>query len=254
MAVLEGHQPILQRLSATERKAAIRAAFQVGADWWFANYLPLRFSKYARAKLNYELHSSHIKRKKDFKANDPLVWSGQSRDAVLGNSRFAVGGSADHPYADLKMRLPGPRAPIVYQVLNTILDSEMPGVAREIGNALQEILAQAVSPGGRSKRLTLAGASSSLSSAAATAGRARITGRQTARDEAEDDRVRITESKPAAVRARANRLQATHDRWRRTSGGSAPVGGDTGAQAASYIGSSRYHHAAAQRRYRARYA
>jgi hypothetical protein len=251
---LEGLAPIRAKLSATEWKAAVRAAFQLGGEWWIGNYLPLRFTKYARAKLNYELHSSHIKRKKDFEATDPLVWTGQTRDAVLGNAHVAVGGSADHPYADIKMATPGPRAPIVYQVLNTILDSEMPGVSREIADALQAILAQAVTLGGRSKRLTLAGASTSLSSPAAAVGRARIENRQTVRDAAEDDRVRITEARPAAIEMRQNRLKRTHDRWRRTSGGSAPVGGDGGQMAASYANSSRYRHAAAQRRHRARYA
>jgi hypothetical protein len=253
--VLEGAAPILKRLSATEQKAAVRVAWLAGAVWWIASYLVLRFTRYARAKLDYELHSSHIKRKQNYNAPDPLVWTGETRDAVLGNARPVVGGSAGEPWADIKMRTNAPRAPIVYRVLNTILDSEMPGVAKVIAATLQDLLAAAVSPGGRSKRLTLAGASSSLNSPQATAARtasaALADQRQGARDQAEDDRVRITEARPNARAKVQSRLKRTHDKWRRTSGGSAPIQG--GGMSQTYAGSSRHAHAVAQSRHRARY-
>lgn len=253
--VLDGAKPILKRMSVGEQKSAIRTAWEAGAVWWIVNYLVLRFSRYARAKLGYELKSGHIKRKKDYGANDPLVWTGETRDAVLGNARPVVGGSASQPWADVKMRTPGPRSAIVYKVLNTILDSEMPGVAKVIAATLQALLAAAVSVGGRSKRLTLAGASSNLSSPHAATERAAhqqmADQRQTARDASEDDRVRITENRPSAQAAVQARLKRTHDTWRRTSGGSAPIQG--GGMSQTYAGSSRHAHAQAQARYRSRY-
>jgi hypothetical protein len=133
---------------------------------------------------------------------------------VLGNARPVVGGSASQPWADIKMRTNGPRAEIVYKVLNTILDSEMPGVAKVIAATLQALLAGAVSIGGRSKRLTLAGSSSSLASPQAAAARTAhgqvSERRQTARDQSEDDRVRITENRPGARAQAQSRLKRTH--------------------------------------------
>lgn len=253
--VLDGAAPILKRLSAGEQKAAIRVAWEAGAVWWIANYLLLRFSRYARAKLGYELHSSHIKRKQNYDAPDPLVWTGETRDNVLATARPVVGGSASTPWADIKMRTGAARAEIVYRVLNTILDSEMPGVAKVIAATLQDLLAAAVSTGGRSKRLTLAGASSSLTGAAATKARTArdllSDQRQTARDQSEDDRVRIKENRPSAKAAIQSRLKRTHDTWRRQSGGSTPTQG--GGMSKTYAGSTRHAHAQAQARHRARY-
>lgn len=254
--VLEGYQPILKRLSASEVKLAIRAAMDTGARWWIANYLPLRFQRYARAKLGYELHSSHIKRKKNYDAPDPLVWTGETRESVLKTARVAVGGSAGSPYADIKMRTGGPRHKIVYQVLNTILDSEMPGVAMIIDAELAAILSQAVSPGGRSKRLTLAGAGSSLTSPAATAARKLNSNIRGDRNDAVLDAGASKERFESAQkdnRARVqSRLKRTHDRWRRQSGGSAADGAASG-MSQTYTGSSRYRHAQAQARHRSRY-
>lgn len=254
--VMEGFQPILKRLSASEQKAAIRAAFDVGGQWWVANYLPLRFTRYARAKLGYELRSSHIKRKKNYNAPDPLVWTGETRTSVLGTVRVAVGGSASAPWADIKMRTGGPRHKTVYEVLGTIPDSEMPGVAKVIGEKLQAILAQAVSPGGRSKRLTLAGASTKLSGPRAAA--ARTVSRQV-RGDLNDARLdagvaqeRFATERPAARARVQSRLKRTHDRWRRQSGGSAADGAASG-MSQTYASSSRYRHAQAQARHRSRY-
>lgn len=254
--VLEGFQPILQRLSATEMKLAVRVSYEAGAGWWIVNYLTLRFTRYARAKLGYELRSSHIKRKKNHGAPDPLVWTGETRESVLKTARVVSGGTAEGPWVDIKMRTGGPRAKIVYEVLSTILDSEMPGVAKVIGEQLQAIVDQAISPSKRSKRLTLAGASSQLGSAAANVARAQ---HRTARGDRNDAvldagaaRERFEAEQPARRARIQSRLKRTHDRWRRQSGGSAADGAASG-MSATYRGSSRYRHAQAQARYRARY-
>lgn len=254
--VLEGFQPILQRLSATEMKLAVRVSFEVGGGWWIVNYLTLRFTRYARAKLGYELHSSHIKRKKAYNAPEPLVWTGETRESVLKTARVIAGGTASGPWVDIKMRAGGPRHKIVYEVLNTILDSEMPGVAKVIGEQLQSIIDQAVSPGGRSKRLTLAGASSNLNSPASQLARKQSMTAKGDRNDATLDagaaKDRFEAERPAARARVQSRLKTTHDRWRRSSGGSANDGAASG-MSKTYAGSSRYRHAQAQARHRSRY-
>lgn len=254
--VLEGFQPILQRLSATEMKLAVRVSFEAGAGWWIVNYLTLRFTGYARAKLGYELRSSHIKRKKQYNAPDPLVWTGETRESVLKTARVVAGGTATGPWVDIKMRTGGPRHKVVYQVLSTILDSEMPGVAKVIGEQLQAIIDQAISPGGRSKRLTLAGASSKLGSASANVARKQAATARGDRNDAVLDagagKDRFAAEKPANQAKVQSRLKRTHDRWRRSSGGSANDGAASG-MSKTYAGSSRYRHAQAQARHRARY-
>lgn len=255
-ATLEGFQPLLQRLSATEMKLAIRVSYEAGAGWWISNYLTLRFTRYATAKLGYELRSGHIRRKKDYGAPDPLVWTGETRESVFKTARVVSGGTADGPWVDIRMRTGGPRHKIVYQVLSTILQAEMPGVAKAVADQLQAILDQAVSPGGRSKRLTLAGASSSLASPKAQLARAQHRTARGDRNDATLDagaaRERFTAEKPANQARVQRRLKRTHDGWRRRSGGSAADGAASG-MSQTYAGSSRYRHAQAQARHRARY-
>ena len=255
--VLDGFQPLLRRLSATEMKLAVRVSFEAGGGWWITNYLTLRFTRYARAKLGYELRSSHIKRKKDFGAPDPLVWTGETRASVLRTARVVAGGTASGPWVDIKMRTGGPRHKTVYQVLSTILDSEMPGVAKIIGEQLQLIIDQAVSPGGRSKRMTLAGAKSSLASpAAAVARKQAATQRGDLNDaqlDAGSDRDRLNAERPNARARVQSRLKATHAGWRRKAGGSASGGAAGDGLSQTYLGSARYRHAQAQQRHRSRY-
>lgn len=253
---LSGFTPILERLSATEQKLAVQAAMSAGAHWWIGSYLPMRFTRYARAKLGYELRSSHIKRKKNYGAPDPLVWTGETRESILKTVRTAVGGTAVSPYVDVKMRTGGPRHQTVYQVLNTILQSEMDGVSRVVGAELQSILAQAISPSKRSRRLTLAGASSKLGSDAANVARAQ---HRTARGDRNDATLdaaaakeRFAAERPANRARVQSRLKRTHDRWRRASGGSANDGAASG-MSRTYANSSRYRHAQAQARHRSRY-
>ncbi|HEX3132638.1 MAG TPA: hypothetical protein VHX44_03535, partial [Planctomycetota bacterium] len=88
---------------------AVRVAFEAGGGWWIVNYLTLRFTRYARAKLGYELHSSHIKRKKQYNAPDPLVWTGETRESVLKTAHVVSGGTSSGPWVDIKMRTGGPR-------------------------------------------------------------------------------------------------------------------------------------------------
>ncbi len=248
-AILEGHEPILKRLSKGERKGAEQAAMQAGAARFFGDYAHLRFTRYATARLGYFLRSGHIKRKKDFGVPEPLVWTGETRVSVLTRARIAVAGSAGAPTAEIKMPLPGPRAPIVVETLSQVIDSEMGGFAEEAGKVLTEILGQTSSTGGKSKKLTLAGASSSLTGISARRARALRGDRNDHLEDAKARRSSITDARPANAAAVAARTQRTHNRWRRQAGGSAPTGGPS----QTYLRSTRYRHAQAQARYRARY-
>jgi hypothetical protein len=252
-AVLDGAAPILKRLSKAERKLAEQAAIGAGAARWFADFAPLRFTRYARARLGYALRSGHIKRKKDYGVPEPLVWTGETKVSVLTRARFAIAGSAGKPTAEIKMPLPGPRAPIVGETLSQVLDSELGGFGEEAGRVLGEILGGATGVSKRSKKLTLAGASSSLTGVSARRARALQGDRNDHLQDAQARRSAIADARPAHAAAVSRRLKRTHDRWRRTSGGSAgPVGG-AGAPAGTYLRSTRYRHAQAQARYRARY-
>lgn len=249
--VLEGHKPILDRLSPRERKAAEHAAMHAGAVRWFTDYGPLRFTPYSRARLGYVLKSGHAKRKKGYGVPEPLIWTGETREAVLSDPRFKVGGPAGRPWVEVRFRLPGPRAPIVYEVLSTILDSEMGGFAQNAGEVLTETLGQATGLGGKSNRVTLRGATSSLGGSAARLGRKAAAARSELGQAAEDRRVAIAEARPAHQARVARRLKRTHDRWRRTAGGAAPT--QAGGMSQSYLRSSRYRRARQQAAYRARY-
>ncbi len=252
-SVLDGAEPILKRLGKAERKLAEQAAIGAGAARWFADYAHLRFTRYARTKLGYALRSGHVKRKKDFGVPEPLVWTGETRISVLTRARFAVAGSAGNPTAEVKMPLPGARAPIVGQTLSQVLDSELGGFGEEAGRVLAEILGGAVSVGGKSKKLTLAGVSSSLTGVSARRARALTGDRNDHLEDAKARRDGIADRRPAQAAAVASRTRRTHDKWRRTSGGAAGTPGGVDKPAASYLRSPRYRHAQAQARYRARY-
>ena len=161
-AIFQGAEPILKRLSKNERKGAEQAALGAGAARFFVDFTPLRFTRYATAKLDYRLRSGHLKRKRLFGVTDPLVWTGDTRASVLGRSRIAVAGTAGHPTADLKMPLPGPRPEVVVKTLSAVLESELAGFAQVAGQVLTELLGQASSVGGKSKKLTLTGAKSAV--------------------------------------------------------------------------------------------
>lgn len=168
--VLDGLEPYRKTFSAGEWKLMIRSAFTAGCQAWLEQYLPLRFTNYARAKLAYRLQSGHIRRKQHFGAPEPLVWTGETQESVLSRAAVKVGGSAQKPYGRIPMRLPGPRAEVVVSVLSTILDSEMGLVARTIEQEAQRMLAQATvterrktgTNKGAVSRRTFAGAASRL--------------------------------------------------------------------------------------------
>jgi hypothetical protein len=256
--VMEGVERYRKTFSAAEWKAAVRAAFEAGAFAWIADFLEKRFTGYATAKLGYALRSGHVKRKKNYGVPQPLVWTGETMESVLSQATVRVSGSAANSTASIPMRVPGPRAPIVYEVLSTILDTEMGPTAREIERVLHGLIDQStvtkITKSGKNKgkvrKRTFAGVSTRVDQRNATrTQRVRQQERfDAANARAEDRRVELSETLGARQEQVQQRLRRTHAQWRRQAGGAAPTGGP----AAAYAASPRFRRAQAQSRYRQR--
>jgi hypothetical protein len=246
--VFDQYKCQLARLTRSQVKDVLRASLQAGAWWWTTNYLMLRFTWYAGAKLGYALTSGHIKRKKDYNSPLPLVWTGTTRYSVAKTVAVREGGSSANPFVDVKYRVGGPRAPVVFRVLNTILQSEMGGVVRVIEATLADLLSGARKRGGRSLKMELPADSPKLMRQAhESSARGQIAPQA---GDANDFKEDWAAHKNAAQQKVQRRLKLTHARWRRTAGGSAPVSG--GGVSRTYAGSHRERYAMAQSRYRER--
>jgi len=182
--------------------------------------------------------------------------------------RVKTGGSARRPYADIRMRMGGPRAEIVYQVLNTILDGELAGGGVALVESMwAEIIGQSLVTGtvqrnARGKRKGDV-RSRQLRGGTLTALEVRQhQRRQERRDDmqagAEDRRVELLEGRGAGRDAAQRALTRTHDQWRRQSGGAAafaasPARRAEDGMARAYRTGPRYRKAQAQARYRRRH-
>lgn len=266
---MEGMTPILRTFSTAQQKEIMQHLLGELAEWWIDEWLPQRFeSRYARGKLGYHLRSSHINRKRYYGAPEPLTWTGDTRESVFETARVKTGGSAKKPYADIRMQLGGPRADIVYQVLNTILDGELSGEGVALIESLWAELLEHSMVTGRVQRARKGKRAGDVQSRVLRGGTVnaqavrRQQGRAERRDDlqadAEDRRIDLLEGRDEGRAKAQAALKRTHDRWRRQSGGAAAYAQSPSRRAApgmsrTYAGSTRYRRAKAQSRYRRRY-
>jgi len=247
----------ISRVTKRDLKAMIAGPFEIAVVTWWNGYAELRFKPYARAKLGYRIKEETAKRKERYGAKDPLVWTGELRSRVLSRSTVKIMGSAANMRGVVNMG----RTPhnIVLMVLETVPEDEVKKTVEPTWlEAFEELLDQLLETGTaprshRKPKLSPAGARSSIAGGG-NAERFRraqermMLARADAQDFAQDLDIRQEEG-----RARAqNALKRTHDRWRRSAGGSAPGGAAGWGMSRTYLGSARHRHAQAQRRYRER--
>ena len=247
----------ISRITKRDLKAMIAGPFEVAVVTWWNGYAELRFKPYARAKLGYQIKGSTAKRKERYGAKDPLVWTGELRSRVLSQSTVRIMGSAANMRGVVNMG----RTPhnIVQQVLETVPDDEVKKTVEPTWlEAFEEILDQlletgAAPKGHRAPKLSPSGARSSATGGGNAERYRRAKermelARADAADFAQDLDIRQEEGRARAQES----LKRTHDRWRRSAGGSAPGGAAGWGMSRTYLGSARHRHAQAQRRYRER--
>jgi hypothetical protein len=248
---MDQHAETLSKVSRGSLKEMFAGTFAVAVDLWRQGYLPLRFTAYAY-KLGYHNTAGTARRKQRYGAPEPLVWTGDLRARTLREARGVVRGSVASLRGEVQVPQPWPTVREV--LLAPLLPGEEASVERWWRDGIEELLAALLASGQLTQRRRIravwaspvAGGGSRRAAAAQTRGRF-AQAQADAEDYVSDGAARRAEGRAQAAAS----LKRTHDRWRRSAGGAAPVSG--GGLSRTYAGSARQRHAQSQARYRARY-
>ncbi len=175
------------KLMTAERKGVIQTSLRVGGEFFKLKYIPLRFTDYAY-RLGYKVTDAWKKfkrrtlktgRAQPFIGTTPpgggnvLSLAGGNHDgltvynaekmstAMTAGCRVDITGTAKG--GDIVIRTPygHPLRPEYAKAFTHVTDAESQSVAQEVARAFKALISRAVSIGGRSKKMSIPGASSS---------------------------------------------------------------------------------------------
>lgn len=161
--VVELHGAALSLFSTTERKEALRAAFQAVGNLWVTVFLPKRFTSYAEQFLGYNPNAAMSGRK--FWVNrkvalaksgrpvrvkygagaysvadpqpTPFVFTGFMRERALTYARAEAGGAANNPYVKVMIPLGHALRSEYIDILRKLPPHELKRLAEECEKALK---------------------------------------------------------------------------------------------------------------------
>lgn len=141
--VVEASEGMLSLFTQKGRNDLLRDAMWAGGMYWRSEFLPMRFTDYAK-RLGYKNTPQTLTKK--IKANRmlPLVWTGDLKSMADGTK---VEARASKSNAVITIRIPGPpymnQQRMVYKILRTIPPWEIERIADNVAKALAANLSEA---------------------------------------------------------------------------------------------------------------